>query len=448
MRALLCAALLLGAAFTFGQTSPPLPRRATLGVGLRAVPGELQAKYKLAAQSAVQVTGAPLPRDLKEGDIVLEIGGKPFTSFGTMNDLIRELKAGEKVSLKVLDAAGNPGTRTVTAVERPREQAEKYEVIYDHVVSSGNRIRTIVTKPKGTGKFPVFFWIQGINTGTVDYPLTNPNAVAKVIRPFAEDGFVTVRVEKTGVGDSEGGPALKVAFNEEVDIYRQALKALDGYEFVDRSRVYVFGHSMGGCHAPIVASEIPVKGIITYGTVSDSWLEWEIKAARFQGLLGGGDPVEIDRRVRQVVTLFSAIYNDKKPIAQIQKEHPELEALIKETIRDGDMMSVRSVKYMVELNDHNFSAHWSKIGDAKVLALFGENDFVSLEADQTQIPKVVNRVKPGSATFQRVKESDHGFSKTTSFEDSLKKFGQPGAEFNPEVVRVVREWIAVNEKGT
>lgn len=444
MRAVLCAALLLGAAFGFSQATSPLPRRATLGVGLRAVPAELQTKFKLTPQGAVQVTGT-LPGDLKDGDIILEIGGKPFTNFGAMNEILRDLKAGEKVSLKALDAAGQTVMRTVPAIERPREKSEKYEVIYDQVLSSGNRIRTILTRPKGTGKFPVFFWIQGIGTGMIDTPLSNPNAVSKVIRPFAEEGFVTVRVEKTGVGDSEGGPALKVAFKEEVDIYRQALKALDKYDFVDRDRVYVFGHSMGGCHAPIVASEIPVKGIITYGTVSDSWLEWEIKAARFQGLLGGGDPAQIDKRVRQVITLFSAIYNDKKPIDQIQKEHPELADLIKEMIPGGDMMSVRSVKYMVELNDHNFSEYWSKVGNAKVLALFGEHDFVSLEADQTQIPFVVNRVKPGNATFQRVKESDHGFSKTTSFEDSLKKWGQPGVEFSPEVVRVVREWIAAME---
>ncbi|MGV3618762.1 MAG: hypothetical protein ACO1SV_25850 [Fimbriimonas sp.] len=451
MRPLLSAVLVLGTATAFAQPpSPPLPRRATLGVALRAVPAELQSKLKLAPQSAVQATAGPdgkLPGDLKDGDVIVQIAGKPFTTFAAMNDLIRDLKAGETVSLHAIDVAGKPVTRTVPAVERPRETSEKYEVVYDHVLSSGNRIRTILTRPKAPGKYPVFFWIQGISATTVDFPLTGPSAVAKAIRPFAEDGFVTLRVEKTGVGDSEGGPAMKVGFNEEVDIYRQALKALDGYDFVDRNRVYIFGHSMGGCHAPIVAREAKVKGIVTYGTVSDSWLEWEIKAARFQGLLGGEDPAVIDKRVRQIVTFYGDLYNDKKSVEQIRKARPELEGFIKETVRPDDMLSARSVKYMVELNDHSFTDHWGHIGDAKVLALFGENDFVALEADQTQIPFLVNRVKPGNATFQKVKESDHGFTKTASFQDSLKKWGQPGAEFNPEVVRVVREWIAIQEKG-
>ena len=156
--------------------------------------------------------------------------------------------------------------------------------------------------------------------------------------------------------------------------------------------------------------------------------------------------MEVDKSVRQLVTFYSALYNDHKPVEQIQKEHPELAEFIKENVTDGDMLAPRSIKYMVELNDHNFSAYWSKVGNAKVLALFGENDFISLEADQTQIPLVVNRVKPGNATFQKVKESDHAFYKTTSLQDSQRRWGQPGVEFSPETLRVIKEWIAAQEK--
>lgn len=420
-----------------------LPRRATLGAPLRAVPVELNEKFKLQPQNAAEVApnATNLPGDLKIGDIVTAIDGKKFKSFAEMNDIIRGLKAGAKIKLTVL-VEGKETTREITPVERPRDPGDAtYEVIYDHVVSNGNRIRTIISKPKTAGKHPVFYWMQGINTGSVDFPLTTQNYMAPILKAFSDDGFVTVRVEKTGVGDSEGGPANSIAFNEENDIYLQTLKSLDKYDFVDRSKVVVFGHSMGGCHAPIIASQLPVKGIISYGTVSDSWLEWQIKADRWQSILGGADPAEVDREVRKTVTFYSAIYNDKKTVDQIVKEHPELATFAKERSPDGINFNPRSIKYMQELNDKNFSEYWSKIGDARVLALFGEHDFVSLETDQTQIPVVVNRVKPGNATFQRVKDSDHGFSKTTSFQDSIAKFGKPGAEFNPEIIRVCREWV-------
>lgn len=420
-----------------------LPRRATLGAPLRAVPAELNEKFKLQPQNAAEVApnATNLPGDLKIGDIVTAIDGKKFKTFAEMNDLIRNLKAGSKVKLTVL-ADGKEATREITVNERPRDPGDSsYEVIYDHVVSNGNRIRTIISKPKKAGKHPVFYWMQGINTGSVDFPLTTQNYMAPILKAFSDDGFVTVRVEKTGVGDSEGGPANLVGFNEENDIYLQTLKSLDKYDFVDRSKVVVFGHSMGGCHAPIIASQLPVKGIISYGTVSDSWLEWQIKADRWQAILAGADPAQVDRDVRKTVVFYSALYNEKKPVDQIVKEHPEVADYAKSQSPDGLFLNPRSIKYMQELNDRNFCEYWGKVGDAKVLALFGENDFVSLEGDQTQIPTVVNRVKPGNATFQKVKDSDHGFSKTTSFQDSIAKFGKPGAEFNPEIIRVCREWV-------
>jgi hypothetical protein len=113
---------------------------------------------------------------------------------------------------------------------------------------------------------------------------------------------------------------------------------------------------------------------------------------------------------------------------------------------DGENLSARSIRYMTELNDKNFGDYWSRIGEARVLALFGENDFVSLEADQSQIPMFVNRKHPGYATFMKVKESDHGFARTTSFQNSMATLGKP-TEFNPETIRVMKEWIAAIEKG-
>jgi pimeloyl-ACP methyl ester carboxylesterase len=442
--ACLCA-LACTSAFAFDG----LPRRGSLGVGLRAVPQDLLEKYHLQPRAAIQVVAGPdgkLNGDLKEGDIIVEIAGKALTSFPEMNEIFRNQKVGSEVTLKVL-SDGKPATRHVPFLEKPRDRGENYDVLYDDVVSYGHRIRTIVTKPKSPGKHPVLFWIQGINASTVDYPLTSSNINVKILKAFNDDGYVTIRVEKPGVGDSEGGPAMTVAFDEETDIYRQALKALDKYDFVDRGRVYMFGHSMGGCHAPILAAELPVKGIITYGTVSGSWLEWHIKAARSQAILAGMDPIEVDKRVRQTVEFYSALYNDKKPIAQIRKEHPELADYIKGEAPTDDMMSVRSVRYMVELNDKNFSDYWSRIGEARVLALFGENDFVSLKDDQVQIPPFVNGKHPGRATYREVAGSDHIFSKTTSMADSLKTFGQPSNVFNPEVIKVMKEWIAEFEKG-
>lgn len=422
-----------------------LPRRSQLGFGLQPLTAETLSKLKIEQGTGFMVSppsGGSLPGTIATGDIVIAFDGKRFQNNTELNLILRELPAGREVTVTVLDSNGSTTTRRFTPVERPKDKGENYEVSYGHIVSNGKRMRTLISRPNGfPGKRPVLFWLPGITATSIDIPLSNSWSVSQILKSFNDDGWVTVRVDKPGTGDSEGGPAMAVAYDEEVDIYRQTLKSLSNHAFINRDRVFLFGHSMGGCHAPIIASEQPVRGIITYGTVSDSWLEWQIKAERSQGLLGGASPADIDRRVRQTVAFYSALYNDKKSIEQIVKENPSLANYAKGASADGINLSARSIKYMVELNDKNFGDYWSKVGDSKVLALFGEHDFVALEGDQTQVASFVNRVKPGNGTFEKVTGSDHGFSTTSSFADSLSKWGKPGAVFNPNIISQMKEWI-------
>lgn len=415
-----------------------LPRRGTLGIPFRAVPDNVRTELKLGAQEAVQVSSKA--NGLEENDIVLGVNGKRFKSFGEWNELVRN--AVSSPTVKLIVRRGNKEQDIEVKVQpKPEDKTDSYETIYDDVLSNGHRIRTFITKPKASGKRPVMFWIQGINASSVETPLTGPSGMSKILKSFSDDGWVTIRVEKPGVGDSEGGPALLVGFDEELDIYRQTLKALDNYDFVDRSQVYMFGHSMGGCHAPIVAAELPVKGIITYGTVSDSWLEWQIKSARIQGPLNGQSRAEIDKEVRQTVAVYHYLYNEKRTTAWIKENHPELKETVEATSADGVMMGVRSIKYMQEVNDKNFCDYWAKLGKTRVLALFGETDWISLQNCQSQVAEAVNAANPGMAEYKVVPQSDHGFYKSTDFKDSFSRWGKPGNEVNLAIIGIMKDWI-------
>jgi pimeloyl-ACP methyl ester carboxylesterase len=437
MRIALAFLVLLAASFV--QASP-LARHGTLGIPLRQVPDDIRTKLKLGPQEALMV-GSPA-NGLLANDIVVAVAGKRFKSFAEFNDFVRAETAQPKAKLTI-NRDGKEIEVGVTVQPRLVDNTDAYETLYDEVVSNGRRIRTFVTKPKSPGKHPVLFWIQGISTGSIDFPLSAKNYIAPVLKAFADE-YVTVRVEKPGAGDSEGGPARLAGYNEETDIYRQALKSLDKYDFVDRSNVFVFGHSMGGCHAPLICSEIPVRGIITYGTVTNSWLEWEIRNPRISEPLAGKTSAQVDQDVRQVTQFYNYIYNEHRTIAWIKKNHPELDATTKDQSVDGIMLGDRTVTYMQEVNDKNFCDAWSKVGDAHVLALFGENDWISLKEDQVQVADTVNATKPGHAEFKVVPGSDHIFSKCTSMKDSFDHFAKPGSEVNPEVIKTMRDWMTAH----
>jgi dienelactone hydrolase len=84
----------------------------------------------------------------------------------------------------------------------------------------------------------------------------------------AARGFVTMRVEKPGVAESEGTPCAEGGFREELAGYRAALRALKADPAVDPERIFLFGESLGGFMAPLLAGETHVAGISTYGTIA------------------------------------------------------------------------------------------------------------------------------------------------------------------------------------
>jgi dienelactone hydrolase len=88
-----------------------------------------------------------------------------------------------------------------------------------------------------------------------------------VLRTLAGLGYVTLRVDKSGVGDSRGPACEEIGYAQELNGYRAALATLKQHPSVDRARVVLLGISLGGFFAPILARESPVAGIVAWGTL-------------------------------------------------------------------------------------------------------------------------------------------------------------------------------------
>jgi alpha-beta hydrolase superfamily lysophospholipase len=152
--------------------------------------------------------------------------------------------------------------------------------------------------------------------------------LARLVRAWTDDGFVTMRIEKRGIGDSEGDPA---DFAQEIDDVRAAFEDLQKIS----SDVFVFGHSVGGIIAPRIEG---ARGIITYGTTVRAWSVCLRESMERQIALRG---VKID----------------------IEKEFSRVES--------------DPYERQIDIPD------WSKV-TCPVLALRGEHDWVVSDADQRE----------------------------------------------------------------
>src|SRR5437762_12382290 len=123
----------------------------------------------------------------------------------------------------------------------PRESYPNVDVIYDSVTTPhGERLRTIITKPRNAkAKLPVIFVAGWLSCDSVEAPADTKDASGLVFRGLAQvPEFALFRVDKQGIGDSEG-VCSETDFDSELAGYRTAFRALKNYDFIDSNRVYI-----------------------------------------------------------------------------------------------------------------------------------------------------------------------------------------------------------------
>src|ERR1051325_7916284 len=248
-------------------------------------------------------------------------GLKPCLGFGTWDLGFRVLLVAFVTSGAAALADDLP-RKTKT----PRESYPNADVIYDSVTSpDGKRLRTIITKPRNVkGKLPVIFVAGWLSCDSVEAPAGTKDATALVFQGLARlPQFALFRVDKEGVGDSEGACA-ETDFDSELGGYRAAFSALKNYEFVDSNRVFILGISNGGGFAPLIpespAEQQQVRGYISVGGWAKTWFEHMLEIERRRFTLMGKTSAEINEMMKRAATLYSEWLIKGRAVGDILKE--------------------------------------------------------------------------------------------------------------------------------
>lgn len=425
------------------QRGDPLPRKGVLGAQLVPATAEEAKAAGLPEDAGVKVvrnlpglTGERLK--LEPNDVIVSIAGEKITRRPLINQLLGRQMAGKPVTVEVF-RGGKLVKLTAEVAERPRQRPDGFKVVYDQVVSQGKRIRVIATHPEAPGRYPTIFLIGGIGAYSVDGDFAGI-PYGNIIGPLAKSGYATVRIDKPGQGDSEGPMYTDLLFDTELDAYLQALRLAKTLDFVDKDKIVIFGHSMGGAFGPLVAAQEPVAGIVTSGTVVRTWIEYQLENTRRQAILGGASLAELDADMKRQAAISHLMFNEGLSAQEIVDKHPDLAPLLRSMSPDLKTYSGVGIPFFQQLAKKNLPEAWSKT-DAKVLALYHENDFITDDYDHELIAQIVNARKPGNGEYKLVPQSDHGFNMTTSQADSRAKWGRPGGQFNPNVVEIISAWL-------
>ena len=343
-----------------------------------------------------------------------------------------------------LIADESPLPRRTAGAPHQDESYSGVMVLYDAIRdTAGHRLRVIATHPddpaRRTARYPVIFVIGWLSCDTVEAPPGTKDGTQRMLQAMAVvPGFATVRLEKPGVGDSEGDCAA-TDFNAELAAYRQALRHLEDYPFVDRDRIFLFGMSNGGGFAPLVADGRPVKGYVVDGGWIKTWFEHMLEIERRRLALAGHMPSEMNSLMKSEEQLYSAYLLEHKPPHEIFAAQPNLR-----TLWEGadDQQYGRPTVYYQQLQDLDLMKSWSSVR-VPVLALHGEYDWIMSRSDFELLVAIVNHNAPGAAEFVELPNTGHTFEHYDSLQSA---FAGKQLPFDESVAQRVSAWFMAHRE--
>ncbi|UTW64534.1 PDZ domain-containing protein [bacterium SCSIO 12741] len=409
------------------QTSD-LRRKTSLGVMLELVNDSLAAVHKttpgkgLYIRSVVDGSTAEGMK-IKAGDIITELNEAPINTIQDILSEVGKYRAGDQLVVK-LYRGGKLKTVKGKAVARPQEQSEIADVHYGSVEYEGNRLRTMLHVPKGKEKPPVVFFIQGYPCQSVDLAFAQESPTRKMVDQWVKAGFAVYRIEKPGMGDSDSKKScLELNFEEEIETFRNGYKDLESNPKIDPDNIFIFGHSIGGIIAPILGSEFKPKGIITYGTVINTWFEYMQELTRVQGVYFNSPDSVVEMDIRNATPFWYEMLVAQKSNEEILKNAEirqmlEAEGSLK-SFEQGQFIH-RHYTYWSGIQNLNLTRYWSQV-ESQVLALYGEFDIQALHANHIYaIERTVNHSHPGKAKAEVIRGADHGFVRFESMEANVQ----------------------------
>jgi pimeloyl-ACP methyl ester carboxylesterase len=258
-------------------------------------------------------------------------------------------------------------------------------------------------------------------------------------RVAQESGVVMMRTEKRGVGDSEGGPCSALDYRTELSDHVQALEALKSSEWVDPGKMVIFGASIGGTYAPLVAAHQEVAGIIVWGAGARNWFERMLVFERnFRELSGVSGDTLNDEMKSVAAFLFAYLVQKKSPLL-IAAESPELGAVWSKIVgAEGNLLYGRPASFHQQAQDQNWTQAWNQVR-SPVLVFYAEYDWYEDARSAELIARIVSQNRPGNGRVVVIPKTDHHFVVYSRPEDAVK--GQNGRVDEGPVVREILSWL-------
>lgn len=444
VRTLTCLVIFIGSSVVCADE---LRSRGSLGVI-----GDSQSNAEGVVIQQVAPNSSASEIGIRAEDVIVEINGVKVNSFAELVNVLSKLRAGDGLNLsvkrenKLLALKGS-------LKAQPKEQSTEFNVEYSSVDFADNRLRSIIYTPKDfqtDKKHPALYFVQGYTCNSIDWGRVPNLTIRQALSEVTKQGYVVYRIEKFGVGDSIGPKKCsQVDFSTELAGFNQGMKQLKSLPYVDSSSIHIFGHSLGGLYAPLMAQKHEVASIAVYGTVVKSWYEYILDIYSEQAQIFGTDKKVALNNRKTVQPLLHALLKTDRQLEEILSDKALKPAIDAELLPlSGDQFFHRHYTFFRDLNNYDFYDVWSKTS-SPVLAIHGEYDIQAINDQWTKdIVESVNQ--KGKMIAERVilEKTEHALVKYPTREKLLEAMNNrthspvnPAEKYSKGIETILVNWL-------
>jgi alpha-beta hydrolase superfamily lysophospholipase len=432
-----CCLVFIAIILSASSLAQELPRKALLGAY-----GKITSRGM--AVDSVVPNGTYQSFGLKKGDTLLAIDKREIKDPADYNKYAASIRSGAAVAISY-KRKGKVLSKTGKAIARPFDTRPDGEVIYDWVSLGSCKLRTIVRKPKGGAKMPAVLLIPGYTCSSVE--TYGGGFSGKLIDTWVRAGFAVVTIEKTGLGDSHGCiDCLDADLATDIGVFDAGYKYMQSLPYADKQNLFIWGHSMGGVIAPIVAERYDPRGVIAFATVFRPWSEFLLEMHRVQAPLDGKTFAETEDFVRLMQKVYYEYFRLKKSPAELY-QNPEYKDIVASELEykpGNEYMWGRHWRFWRQLDSVDLARSWSNV-NAKVLSAFGGADYIACSRlEHELIVRTVNAAHPGNADYLEVPDVDHLITRNPDWVTAHKNIGNAAyreANFHQGFADQVTEWM-------
>ena len=335
--------------------------------------------------------GSPSARGgVQVGDVLVAIAGQPVIDLRAARSLAARLPAGQGAELGFL-RDGHPIALAVDVEPMPLEPlangwVELGEVLVLQEDGGPQRLRSIWTFPDGEGPHPAVWLLPSLAWVSCEHPRSTWHPTFQLVQGLTAAGFATMRVDRSGLGDSEGPPCTELDFEAEMRGWRAALAHFCAEPRVRASARHLFGRSLGGVLAALLARQPAFASVVVWGTSAQPWHDALLKSSARQLALGGLGGAELERRLTRLCELQELVYLRGLTPDEAYAKRPDL-ADVQPSDFAGSQVYDRDARFFQQLQAQDIAGAWQQVR-CPVLAIFAACDFLTSADDLREIAEL------------------------------------------------------------